>query len=206
MALGGGVLGVKYKTKTNKLPEVTKTVQMLNGKKVKIGALKGDHAWLAGIHEYGADITAENAEYLTIPVCSEAYGKRASDFKGLFVYTSKKGNLMLARNENGELKFYFWLTKSVKIPERAFLRNGHDENINRLIKQTERLLPLVIEGKKSVDDMLDVFGEQMASAIKQYMKHTKPNSPLTEEVKGSSTPLVGKTSGLIESITWKKEG
>ena len=39
-------MGVKYKTKINKLPEVTATMQMLNGKSLKIGALKGDNAWL----------------------------------------------------------------------------------------------------------------------------------------------------------------
>ena len=198
-------MGIKWQTKTNKLPKMYKTIQSIDSKTVKVGALTGDHAWLAGIHEYGADIKAKNVQYLTVPVCSEAAGKKASAFSDLFVYTSKKGNKMLARNENGSLKFYYWLTPSVKIPERAFLRKGHDENINRIIKQTERALGQVVVGKMDIDTLLDLYGQQMSSAIKEYMKTTQPNSPITIENKGSSTPLVGKTNGLIESITWKKE-
>lgn len=45
-------MSVKYKTTINKLPEMTATVKSLNGRGAKIGALNGDHAWLAGIHEY----------------------------------------------------------------------------------------------------------------------------------------------------------
>ena len=84
--------------------------------------------------------------------------------------SSKKGNKMLARNENGSLKFYYWLTPSVEIPERSFIRNGHDENAERVIKQTERALGQVIAGNMSVDDMLDLYGEQMATAIKNGVK------------------------------------
>lgn len=46
-------MGIKYKTVVDRLPEVSKTLQALNGTKVKVGALQGSHAWLAGIHEYG---------------------------------------------------------------------------------------------------------------------------------------------------------
>ena len=58
----------------------------------------------------------------------------------------------------------------------------------------------------SVDDMLDLCGQQFATAIKEYMSQTEPNHPFTIEQKGSSTPLTGKTGGLVESITWKVEG
>ncbi len=200
-------MSVKWKTKTDKLPKVSKTMTTINGSQVKVGALKGEHAWLAGIHEYGATIKAKRAQYLTVPVCSEAVGRKASSFPNLFVYTSKKGNKMLARNENGSLKFYYWLTPSVEIPERSFLRNGHDENAKRVIEQTERALESVVAGKMSVDDMLDLYGQQMATAIKTYLRDlsTPPNSPITIENKGSSNPLIGATSGLVESITWKKD-
>ncbi len=39
-------MGVKWKTQTDKLPEITKTLEGLNGRRVKVGAIKGDHAWL----------------------------------------------------------------------------------------------------------------------------------------------------------------
>lgn len=39
-------MSVKWTTKTNKLPEIAKTINTLNGKGVKVGALTGNHAWL----------------------------------------------------------------------------------------------------------------------------------------------------------------
>lgn len=97
-------------------------------------------------------------------------------------------------------------TTVIKIPERSFLRTGHDENADRILKQTERALGQVLAGKMSVDDMLDLYGQQMATAIKKYMRDlSQPaNHPYTTEQKGSSNPLVD-TGQLIESIMWEKE-
>ena len=200
-------MGVKWKTTKDDFPRVSAAAKAIGSRKVKVGAFKGKNAWLAGIHEYGADVHAKNGKYLTVPVCSEAAEGKASSFPNLFVYTSKSGNKMLASNENGSLKFYYWLTPSVKIPERSFLRTGHDENVDRVISQTERAISQVLAGEMTVDDMLDLYGSQMASAIKTYMRNlsSPPNSPITIENKGSSNPLVGKTSGLIGSIWWEKE-
>lgn len=166
-------MGVKWKTKFDKLPEIAETVEMMGERKVKVGALKGDHAWLAGIHEYGCNIhvTPKMRAFL--------------HKQGLHLKDS---------------------TKVIKIPERSFLRTGHDENVNRVITQTERAIGKVAAGKMSVDDMLDVYGEQMAASIKKYIRDlsSPANHPYTVEQKGSSNPLVD-TGGLIESIHWKKE-
>ena len=98
-------------------------------------------------------------------------------------------------------------TTVIKIPERSFLRTGHDENVDRIIKQTERALSQVLAGKMSIDDMLDLYGQQMATAIKKYMRDLKSpeNHPYTVEQKGSSNPLVD-TGQLIESIIWRTKG
>ena len=98
-------------------------------------------------------------------------------------------------------------TTEIRIPERSFLRTGHDENADRILTQTERAISQVIAGKMSVDDMLDLCGQQFATAIKQYMRDlsSPANHPYTVEQKGSSNPLVD-TGGLIESITWEVEG
>ena len=166
-------MGVKYKTVFDKLPEVTASVETMNGKKVKVGALKGDHAWLAGIHEYGCEIT------VTPKMRAFLHSQ------GLHLKDS---------------------TTVIKIPERSFLRTGHDKNADRVIKQTERAVGQVIAGKMSVDDLLDLYGQQMATAIKTYMRDldSPPNHPYTQEQKGSSNPLIA-TGQLVESITWKKE-
>ena len=97
-------------------------------------------------------------------------------------------------------------TTHIKIPERSFLRSGHDANADRILKQTERAIGLVLEGKMSVDDMLDLYGQQFATAIKLYMRDLRspPNHPFTIEKKGSSNPLID-TGGMLESITWRRK-
>lgn len=98
-------------------------------------------------------------------------------------------------------------TTEIVIPERSFLRTGHDQNVDRIINQTERALGQVLAGKMTIDDMLDLYGQQMATAIKKYIRdlQSPPNHPYTVEQKGSSNPLVD-TGQLIESIEWRKTG
>lgn len=49
-------MGVKIKTVRDDFPSMQKTVKQLQGKKVQVGCLQGEHAWLAAIHEYGCRI------------------------------------------------------------------------------------------------------------------------------------------------------
>lgn len=39
-------MGVRYKTTINNLPKVSATIKSLNGRKIEVGALQGEHAWL----------------------------------------------------------------------------------------------------------------------------------------------------------------
>lgn len=48
-------MGVKIKTTINKLPEMKVQCKIIDGKSVNVG-VKGESAWLAGIHEYGCKI------------------------------------------------------------------------------------------------------------------------------------------------------
>ena len=164
---------MKYTTKFDKLTKLTTQLEGMKGKKVKVGALQGDNAWLAGIHEYGCRIkvTPKMRAFL--------------HHQGLHLKDS---------------------TTEIVIPERSFLRSGHDANIDRVMEQTNRAISQVVAGKMSVDDMLDLCGQQLATAIKKYMRDldNPANHPYTVEQKGSSNPLVD-TGGLLESITWKKD-
>lgn len=49
-------MGVNWKTTKNEFPSMIKTLESINGRKVKVGCLEGEHAWLAAIHEYGCTI------------------------------------------------------------------------------------------------------------------------------------------------------
>lgn len=49
-------MGVKVKTVKNQFPKMEASIAELNGMKVNVGCLEGEHAWLASIHEYGCKI------------------------------------------------------------------------------------------------------------------------------------------------------
>lgn len=166
-------MGVKYKTTINKLPKITATLNTLNGRKVHVGCLEGEHAWFAGIHEYGCKI----------PVTKKMRKYLAS--QGLYLKAA---------------------TKYITIPERSFLRSGHDEHADEVLKKASMALGQVIDGEMNIDNWLDLYGQMMATKIKQYIRDlsSPPNHPYTVDQKGSSNPLVD-TGGLIESVTWKKE-
>ena len=50
-------MGVKHTIKKNLIPKMVQQAQALDGRKVQVGVLDGDHAWLAGIHEFGCVIS-----------------------------------------------------------------------------------------------------------------------------------------------------
>lgn len=200
---------VKWKTKKNIIPDMIAQLEILDGKKIEVGVFEGENAWLAAIHEYGCNIEAKKAEYLTVPIHPKAKGKKASEFKDLVCIESKSGNKFLIRKvgkgkNKGSVEFLYWLTKSVKIPERAFLRNGHDENIDKVMKYADTLIKQVTSGKMTADKCLDLLGQSLATKIKTYARNldNPPNWSGTSEAKGTDNPLVdiGK---MINSIDWR---
>lgn len=46
------LMGVKYKVESNFIPEIKANMKSMGARTVTIGALEGESAWLAGIHEY----------------------------------------------------------------------------------------------------------------------------------------------------------
>lgn len=202
---------LKWKTKKNKIPDMITELEFLNGKKIEVGVFEGENAWLAAIHEYGCNIEAKKAEYLTVPIHPKAKGKKASDFKDLICIENKKGNKFLIRKiskgkNKGSIEILYWLTKSVKIPERSFLRNGHDSVINDVMKYADKLIKQVTSGKMTADKCLDLLGQTLATKIKTYARNldNPPNWSGTSEAKGTDNPLVD-TGKMINSIDWRIE-
>lgn len=197
--------GIKIKTVKDKIPDMIKTFEALNRKKVQVGVFDGENAWLARIHEYGCDIRAKKAQYLTIPISPKSVGKKAGEFDDLFFVQAKSGEKFLARDkQKGEIELLYWLTKSVKIPERSFLRAGFDENIKEINKYSDILLKKVTTGEISEREYLDNIGQRLSSKIKTFARNlnSPANSRVTKENKGSSNPLVD-TGQMIRGITWK---
>lgn len=198
-------MGVKVKTIKDNVPNMIKQINSLNGAKINVGCLSGEHAWLASIHEFGCNITPKNAKFLTVPINAKAKGKRAADFPDIFFVEAKSGEKFLAIPKGkDDMEILFWLTKSVKIPERAFLRKGYDDNIDEVLKQASLLTPLVISGELKSDYLYQMIGDLMAGKIKSYARNlTDPkNGGATTSTKGSSNPLVD-TGGMINSIDFE---
>lgn len=164
-------MGIKWKTTVNKMPDMTKSIKTLDGRKVEVGVIEGEHQWLAAIHEYGCNITVTQK---------------------MRAYLHYHG-LHLSPN-----------TTTIKIPERSFLRTGHDKNIDKVMKQADRAVEQVAGGYMTGQQLLDLVGQVLATNIKTYARDLSnpPNHPYTVEQKGSSNPLVN-TGGMIEGITWR---
>lgn len=164
-------MGVKYKVKKDKFPEVQRSLEALNGRKVTIGCIKGEHAWLAGIHEYGCNIrvTPRMRAFL--------------HYKG---YHLKKS------------------TTVIQIPERSFIRTGHDTYADEVMQKASKLLGQVASGSMSSDQLLNFVGLTLSTKIKKYARDlsSPPNSGMTVNEKGSSNPLVD-TGSMIEGITFE---
>ncbi|NQT94194.1 MAG: hypothetical protein HQ559_15640 [Lentisphaerae bacterium] len=97
---------------------------------------------------YGGTITPVNARALAIPARPEAYGRlpRDPELPELFVRTWKGGSVAaLAAKENGALRVYFWLVKSVTqegdpsvLPSEKYLLNNAALAVNSYL--TRKLL------------------------------------------------------------------
>lgn len=97
-------------------------------------------------------------------------------------------------------------TTEIVIPERAFLRNGYDENKDDVIKKAEAVLGDVIGGTMSPEQLFELVGLLLKSRIQEYATKldNPPNHPYTIERKGSSNPLVS-TGDMIGAISYKVE-
>lgn len=95
-------------------------------------------------------------------------------------------------------------TEYITIPERAFLRNGYDENRDEVLRTAKTALDAVMVGSIEPEKYLEMIGLLLSSAIKDYAVslNSPPNHPYTVEQKGSSNPLVD-TGDMIQSITYE---
>lgn len=200
-------MGIKasYHSKGEGFPEMIKRLKAVDGTAIEVGVLKGEHKWLASIHEYGCDIKPGKAEYLTVPLVPEAVGRRAGSFKDTFVYTSKSGKKFIAQKSGNDLKLLYWLTKSVKIPERAFLRGGYDANVDKVRKKAAKMLADVASGAMTADALHEGVGLELAGKIQEYAVNldSPPKSSITISALGTSNPLID-SGDMIGSITWRK--
>lgn len=196
-------MGVRVRTTVDLTKKMEKACRELNGKKIQVGVIEGEHQWLAGIHEYGCTVTAKRSQYLTVPLVPEAKGRKARDFEGLFVYRAKSGNKFLARKKGKGLECVYWLTRSVKIPERAFLRNGYEMCKDGVLTKAEMMAGAVIGGKMQPSTLYKSIGQTLSTKIKAHARTAfAKNSPVTTAAKQKSTPL-SDTGAMLGGLTWQ---
>lgn len=95
-------------------------------------------------------------------------------------------------------------TQYITIPERAFLRNGYDQNRDGVADNAESILPAVLDGSIDIKRFLEMIGIFLSSNIKDYATalDSPSNHPFTIGQKGSSNPLVD-TGDMIGAITYE---
>ena len=198
----------------NNIPKLMKNLKQLKGSTIKVGVPDGDKADIAAVHEFGATITAKK-KYLAIPLQRKYKGRSPKEFSDLFFVPSKNGNggTLCKTKGKGKVEACYWLTKSVKIPERSFLRACIDFNqkynsyVSSLIIATkeifaEKQIDNWLESHNDPDPMLNALGLQFRGYVQKYIRDlsSPANAPLTKAVKGSGNPLIdqGHLVGSIE--------
>lgn len=203
-------MGVKVVKRTNKVPEMTKTLKKLGKSQIKVGIFGDSGAELVKIaraHEYGVTIKPKKGKYLAIPN-KVAKGRNPGDFKDLVFIPSKSGGLLVKKSKGKKTQneIYFFLVKQVVIPQRSFIRAGFDKNIGDITKKIVKLTPDVLISKIDPDTFADMIGLEFAGLIQKELRGVKspPNAPLTKQNKGSSNPLID-TGRMVGAIRHKVE-
>ena len=161
---------------TNNIDKVMRNLKQLGGKQIKVGLFGKDDSELVMIG-------AVHEYGVEIPVTEKMRAWFAANG-----YPLKKE------------------TKVIKIPERSWLRSGYDENIDKIAKKIEEMVPDVIEGNVNPKLFMDAIGMEFAGLIQKKMRDLKnpPNSQMTVEMKGSDNPLID-TGRLVGAIRHEVE-
>ena len=189
----------------NNIPKLMKNLKQLNGSTIKVGVPEGHMADIAAVHEFGATITAKG-KYLAIPLQKKYKGRSPKEFSDLFFVPSKSGDggTLCKAKGKGQVEACYWLTKSVKIPERSFLRACVDEKQKDFYKFAEKQVDKWLQSNDDPEPMLNALGLQFRGYVQKYIRDlsSPPNSGLTKTVKGSANPLID-TGNLVGSIEFE---
>ncbi len=97
-----------------------------------------------------------------------------------------------------------WETPYFDVPERPWLRRSVDMNEKEIAKKGEMYAKAVLDGKMSKKEALAAWGSYLMNLIKNGITTRSlglaENAESTIEMKGSDTPLIGKTNQFIGAI------
>lgn len=91
-------------------------------------------------------------------------------------------------------------------PERSFVRAYADEHSDEVKAKEKELIAGAVKGKRTAEDVLELLGLWIVGKMQERIRGgiAPPNDPVTEDRKGSTTPLID-TGQLVSSITHKVE-
>ncbi|PIC73338.1 hypothetical protein [Sporosarcina sp. P17b] len=95
-------------------------------------------------------------------------------------------------------------TKTITIPERAFIRTGFDRGVDDVYQLASKYVDDVIAGNIPAKQFLKMLGDEMRDQIRDYADDLRSpaNHPFTQEEKGKNDPL--EDSGhMIDSMEVK---
>lgn len=94
--------------------------------------------------------------------------------------------------------------RTIKIPERSFIRTGYDENKKDILKDANKLVDDIIAQKTTAKPAMEALGQVIVTKLQKHLTNLKepPNAPSTIKQKGSSNPLIDE-SHLRQAITYK---
>ena len=192
----------------NNIPKLMKSLKKLNKSTISVGVPDGEMSDIAAVHEFGATITAKK-KYLAIPLQKKYKNVSPRSVSGLFFVPSKSGNggtlcLSKGKGKNAKVEACYWLTKSVKIPERSFLRSTLDNKGKDFHKFAEKQLDKWLQSNSDPEPMLNALGLQFRGYVQKNIRDlsSPPNAPLTVALKGSNSPLTD-TGQLANSIEYE---
>ena len=225
---------------SEEIERIRKELERLKGITIRVGIQNGggkdaggknqdtpeDILTIAGVHEFGATITAKKVSNLAIPIHKDAIGKSPRDFDGLFFIRSKAGYLYgcISKDRHGtqrpsgrpkkakpktdkpkksqkdekeeDITYLFILFPSVQIPERSFIRAGYDANKDNLEAACERALSGILFEGWDALKAANHIGMTAVGCIQTYM-----NTPGNFKEKGGITKETSNwpNSPLIET-------
>ncbi len=98
-------------------------------------------------------------------------------------------------------------TTEIHIPERSFLRTGHDTYIEEILNKIDALMTSVAGGDMSSDEICQIVGDLLSSKIKYFARELSdpPKHPFTIEQNGGKTNPLIDSGSMIGSISYEVE-
>lgn len=177
----------------------------------KAGA-PADLLTIAGVHEFGATITAKTVKNLAIPITRKSKGKSPRDFEGLFFLESdgllygciskdragapkrsgkpgevkpkdkKPSKKPIKSGKQDDIEFLFLLMPSVTIPERSFIRGGYEAGKSNIEAAAENAVAGIVTQRWDALKAANHIGMTAVGEIQMYM-----NTPSNFKGKGNVT-------------------